>query len=146
MQGDKTSQTVNTGSQAAKHDEGKAQLSLVPTKITYAIARIREYGTKKYGDPENWRQVELQRYRDAMYRHMLAYIDDPHGVDEESGLPHLWHLACNVAFLCELDDAEELTPLDKAKQIVESTADTDEIQEIADYLNAFLMVVRKVQG
>ena len=140
MQGDKM------GSQAAKHDEGKAQVSLVPTKIIYAIARIREYGTEKYGDPENWRQVEPQRYRDAMYRHLLAYIDDPHGIDEESGLPHLWHLACNVAFLCELDDVEELTPIDKAKQIVESTADTDEIQEIADYLNAFLMVVRKVQG
>ena len=140
MQGDKM------GSQAAKHDEGKAQLSLVPPKIIYAIAAIRRFGSEKYGNPENWRQVEPQRYRDAMYRHMLAYIDDPHGVDEESGLPHLWHLACNVAFLCELDDVEELTPIDKAKQIVESTADTDEIQEIADYLNAFLMVVRKVQG
>ena len=132
--------------QAAKHDEGKAQLSLVPPKIIYAIAAIRRFGSEKYGDPENWRQVEPQRYRDAMYRHLLAYIDDPHGIDEESGLPHLWHLACNVAFLCELDDVEELTPIDKAKQIVESTADTDEIQEIADYLNAFLMVVRKVQG
>lgn len=132
--------------QTAKHDEGKAQLSLVPPKIIYAIAAIRRFGSEKYGDPENWKQVEPQRYRDAMYRHMLTYIEDPHGVDEESGLPHLWHLACNAAFLCELDDAEEITPLDKAKQIVESTADTDEIQEIADYLNAFLMVVRKVQG
>ena len=49
-------------------------------------------------------QLEAQRYRDAMYRHMLAYLDDPKGVDEESGLPHLWHLACNVAFLCEMED------------------------------------------
>ena len=132
--------------QTAKHDEGKAQLSLVPPKIIYAIAAIRRFGSEKYGDPENWRKVEPQRYRDAMYRHMLAYIEDPHGVDEESGLPHLWHLACNAAFLCELDDMDEITPLDRAKQIVESTADTDEIQEIADYLNALLMVVRKVQG
>lgn len=23
--------------------------------------------------------------------------------DEESGLPHLWHLATNCAFLCELE-------------------------------------------
>jgi hypothetical protein len=37
-----------------------------------------------------------------MYRHLLAYIEDPLGKDEESGLPHLWHLACNAAFLCEL--------------------------------------------
>ena len=30
-------------------------------------------------------------------------MDDPHGVDEESGYPHLWHVACNVAFLCDLE-------------------------------------------
>jgi hypothetical protein len=110
-----------------------------------AVAHVREYGCAKYHDPENWRQVEPQRYRDALYRHFLAYLGGEEK-DPESGLPHLWHLACNVAFLCEMDDAEEITPIDKAKQIVESTADTDEIQEIADYLNAFLMVVRKVQG
>ena len=39
-------------------------------------------------------------------RHMMAYLDDPRGVDEESGLPHLWHLACNVAFLCEMEKME----------------------------------------
>lgn len=37
-------------------------------------------------------------------RHMCAYLDDLEGVDEESGLPHLWHLACNVAFLCEMEN------------------------------------------
>lgn len=85
----------------AKADNGKPKLSLVPSAIIYDIAKVREYGTKKYHDPENWRQVEPQRYRDAAYRHFLAYIDDPDGVDEESGLPHLAHLACNIAFLCQ---------------------------------------------
>ena len=33
---------------------------------------------------------------------MLAFAENPTGADEESGLPHLWHLACNVAFLCEM--------------------------------------------
>lgn len=88
----------------AKSDSGKPQLTLVPRAILPAIARVREYGTKKYGDPENWKQVEKQRYRDAAFRHFLAYLDDPQGADEESGLPHLWHLACNIAFLCELED------------------------------------------
>lgn len=89
--------------QTAKADGGKARLTLVPRKILFDIARIREYGNKKYGDPENWRSVEPERYKDAMMRHMCAYLDDPDGVDEESGLPHLWHLATNIAFLCEME-------------------------------------------
>lgn len=89
--------------QKAKADAGKPRLTLVPRKIIWFVAKIREYGNKKYGDPENWRKVDIQRYRDAAYRHFMAYLDDPHGVDEESGMPHLWHLACNIAFLCELE-------------------------------------------
>lgn len=89
--------------QKAKADAGKPRLTLVPRKIIWFVAKIREYGNRKYGDPENWRKVDIQRYRDAAYRHFMAYLDDPHGVDEESGMPHLWHLACNIAFLCEME-------------------------------------------
>lgn len=90
--------------QQAKADAGKLQLTLVPRGIIRAIARIRMYGNEKYHDPENWRTVEIERYRDAAFRHFLSYLDDPQGVDEESGLPHLWHLACNVAFLVEMEE------------------------------------------
>lgn len=90
--------------QEAKADAGKLQLTLVPRKIIREIARIRMYGNEKYGDPENWRIVEKERYRDAAFRHFLAYLDDPKALDEESGLPHLSHLACNIAFLCEMED------------------------------------------
>lgn len=87
----------------AKHDADKLRPTLVPPSIIWAIAAVREYGVRKYGDPENWRKVEAQRYRDALYRHLLAYLEDPESVDEESGLPHLWHMACNAAFLTELE-------------------------------------------
>lgn len=89
--------------QTAKADAGKLRLTLVPTEVIRAIAQTRMYGLEKYGDPENWRKVEVERYRDAAYRHFLAYLDDPHGNDEESGLPHLWHCVTNLAFLCELE-------------------------------------------
>ena len=89
--------------QKAKADEGKARLTLVPRQIIYDIARVREYGNNKYGDSENWRTVEAERYKDAAFRHFVAYLNDPQGKDEESGLPHLWHLACNIAFLCEME-------------------------------------------
>lgn len=93
--------------QNAKADAGKLQLTLVPTQIIKDIAEVRMYGNQKYHSPDNWMLVEKERYRDALYRHFLAYLDDPQGVDEESGLPHLSHLACNVAFLCELEKEEE---------------------------------------
>ena len=91
--------------QTMKADAGKPKLTLVPQQIIYAIAAIREYGNRKYpeGGPDNWKTVDPERYRDALFRHLLKYLDDPKGVDPESGLPHLWHLACNVAFLIELE-------------------------------------------
>ena len=99
--------------QTIKADAGKRQLTLVPTQIIRDIAECREYGVAKYGARESWKSVEIQRYRDAMFRHMLAYLDDPDGVDEESGISHLKHLACNVAFLCELEKQEETNERNK---------------------------------
>ena len=90
--------------QTAKADAGKLQLSLVPGNLIRACAVVRMYGNQKYGDPDNWKQVEPQRYRDAAYRHWLAYIDDPKSVDEESGIPHLWHCICNLAFLAQMEE------------------------------------------
>lgn len=89
--------------QTAKRDAGKLQLTLVPREIIRAIAATRMYGTMKYGNPDNWKRVEIERYRDAAFRHFLAYLDDPKGIDRESGLPHLWHLATNIAFICEME-------------------------------------------
>lgn len=87
--------------QTIKADAGKLKLTLVPLNIIRAVARIRMYGNAKYGDSESWKRVEIQRYKDAAFRHFLAYLEDPTGVDEESQLPHLWHLACNIAFLID---------------------------------------------
>ena len=100
---DKTQVVCNDKAQEAKADAGKLQLTLVPRQIINDIAAVRMYGNKKYHDPDNWKTVEIERYRDALFRHLLAYLDDPKGKDPESGLPHLWHIACNVAFLCEME-------------------------------------------
>ena len=89
--------------QTIKADAGKLQLTLVPREIIRAIAEVRMYGNQKYGDSESWRRVDKQRYRDAMCRHILAYLDDPSGVDDESGIGHLKHAACNIAFLLEME-------------------------------------------
>lgn len=86
--------------QSAKADKGKLELSLVNPKLVKAVAEVRMYGTEKYGDSENWQKVEPKRYVDALYRHLLAYIEGDE-VDEESGLSHLAHMACNISFLLD---------------------------------------------
>lgn len=89
----------------AKADQGKPRLSLVPINGIYtAIARVREYGVQKYKDPDNWKKVELQRYIDAMLRHVAAMNGDINKRDSESGLPHLWHAAANISFILELQN------------------------------------------
>ena len=93
--------------QKIKRDAGKPKLTLVPRQIIFDVAEVREYGVKKYGSSENWKAVDIQRYRDAAFRHFMKYLDDPKGVDEESGLTHLAHLACNIAFLCEMEKVTE---------------------------------------
>lgn len=70
------------------------------------VAEVRMYGTEKYGDSENWRKVEPKRYVDALYRHLLAYIEG-NEVDEESGLSHLAHMACNLSFLLDKEYLKE---------------------------------------
>ena len=94
--------------QEIKADAGKPKLTLVPRQIIYDIAEVREYGNKKYGNPENWREVAIERYRDAAFRHFLAYLEKPQGLDAESGIKHLKHLACNIAFLCEMEKEKEI--------------------------------------
>ena len=92
--------------QSAKADKGKLELSLVNPELVKAVAEVRMYGTEKYGDSENWRKVEPKRYVDALYRHLLAYIEG-NEVDEESGLSHLAHMACNISFLLDKEYLKE---------------------------------------
>lgn len=94
--------------QSIKADSGKPKLSLVPWEIVNDIAKVREYGVKKYGEKESWKKVEAERYIDALLRHTIAFAEDPTGNDDESGFPHLYHVACNVAFLCEFLKDDQL--------------------------------------
>ena len=107
---------VRYNNQSAKADAGKPRLTLVPRQIIWDIAEIREYGVKKYHEIDNWKKVEIERYRDAAYRHFMKYLDDPDGVDEESGLSNLKHLACNIAFLCDMERRRKDGSVDGSEQ------------------------------
>lgn len=85
-----------------KYDDGKPRLDLVPPSLIEAVGVVRTYGVSKYNTTQGWQQVEPERYTAALMRHLCKFLRNPQGVDEESGLPHLWHMACNIAFLIEM--------------------------------------------
>lgn len=93
--------------QQAKADQGKAHPSLCPVALIDGVIAVREMGTKKYGDPDNWKQVEPERYHQAMLRHILAAWNDPYKIDPESGLPHIAHVATNIGFLLEMKEEKK---------------------------------------
>ena len=89
-----------------KFDGEKVRLDLVEPSIIEAIGKVRTYGVEKYGDDQSWRKVEKQRYVAAAMRHFEAYRKGESN-DPESGMPHLWHCACNLMFLIELENEQQ---------------------------------------
>ena len=90
--------------QNAKDIKGKYKPGLVPMgPLVKAISKVREYGTKKYGDPDNWRKVPVEHYYEAAMRHMIEVNDCHKAKDRESGIYHLYHVACNIAFILALE-------------------------------------------
>lgn len=89
-----------------KDDKGKLRYSLLTEgmpKGLEAVVEVLEYGAIKY-EPHNWQKVEggIERYKEALLRH----VNNKEGLllarDSESGLLHLAHIACNALFLLEL--------------------------------------------
>ena len=105
-----------------KHDGGKPRLALVPPEAIEAIGIVMTHGAEKYGQA-SYKNVAPERHRDAMMRHICKWLKDPHGLDEDSGLPHLWHIITNAAFLCELDKPKEKTSTDDLAQAFRKLAE-----------------------
>lgn len=88
--------------QQPKADQGKPHPSYCPVELIKGVVAVREHGTAKYGDPENWRKVSADRYHEAILRHVLEIWEDPFAVDPDSGLYHLQHIATNISFLLKM--------------------------------------------
>lgn len=83
-----------------KHDTDKPPLSLVPSSLLLEMAKVLAQGADKYGE-HNWRQgIHMSRLISAAMRHILAF-NEGEDLDKESGLPHLAHAACEIAFALE---------------------------------------------
>lgn len=90
--------------QLYKADAGKLLPSLLFSGMPRAllmIVAVLTYGAQKYA-AHSWKNVSPDRYEDALKRHMMA-LDAGETYDEETGLPHRAHIACNALFLLETD-------------------------------------------
>ena len=82
-----------------KFDGDKPKWELLPLDAVEEIVKVMTMGARKYA-PNNWQHVDdgENRYTAAMFRHMTA-ISKGEVIDQESGLPHISHVACNALFL-----------------------------------------------
>lgn len=89
-----------------KYDGGKPMVGTLVNvfpRALMAIGACIKWGTKKYPDPNNWKQVDCaaKRYQDSLMRHLCKHNM---GIlfDEETQLPHLVHVAWNALAILEL--------------------------------------------
>lgn len=75
----------------------------------FALVEIATYGFKKYNEDlknPNWKKISIERYEDALFRHLAAYLNGNY-IDEESGKSHLAHIIWNACVLYELNEAKK---------------------------------------
>lgn len=81
-----------------KADQDKPRFDLIPPDFLTQMSEVLTYGAKKYS-PNNWSKgADWSRYYSAMQRHMWAWWGGE-DTDPETGLSHLAHAACCLAFL-----------------------------------------------
>lgn len=81
-----------------KDDAAKLPMHLLPPEFLTGTAAVLDFGAKKYS-PRNWEQgLNYSRVFSALQRHMWAWWAGE-SADVESGMSHLWHASCCIAFL-----------------------------------------------
>lgn len=86
-----------------KYDGQKPRFDLIPPHAEEQVARVLEFGARKY-DEENWRKVPeaVKRYIAAAGRHINSYRNGEK-TDPETGIAHLAHAVCCLMFVIELE-------------------------------------------
>jgi len=83
-----------------RYNSHKAELHQVPTSLLNGVAKVLMYGAQKYEKGNFRRGMKWTIPYDCLQRHMMRWLDGEE-LDDESGLPHLYHAAANIAMLIE---------------------------------------------
>ncbi len=103
-----------------KNDEGKPRLELIPREFLHGLGEVLRFGANKYAD-DNWRGgIVYRRLIGATLRHVTAFADGEDN-DPESGLSHLHHAGCCLAFLSHFvatgrEDLDDRYKLEETKE------------------------------
>lgn len=94
-----------SSAKGVKYDQGKRQDRLLFGGLPHSLGMVSDvltFGAEKY-TPNGWQSVQggLERYTDALYRHLLSYHAGEEN-DCESGLPHIAHAITNLMFITEI--------------------------------------------
>lgn len=87
---------------AHKVDSTKPRLDLLATSMLTGAASVMTHALKsgKY-EANNWRKgLPWSTAYSALQRHLTDF-NEGHDIDHDSGLPALWHAACDLMFLIE---------------------------------------------
>lgn len=91
-------ETIVNHSSGRKDDQEKPRMDLIDADFLEGLAQVLTFGAKKYA-AHNWRGgISYSRLIAASYRHLGA-LSRNEDYDGESGLGHVFHLACCVMFL-----------------------------------------------
>lgn len=83
-----------------RYNAGKLRYDLVPGRAVEEIAKVFTFGANKYA-PRNWEKgMSWTTVLASLKRHIAAF-ESGEDFDPESGLLHLGHAGCNIAFLLE---------------------------------------------
>lgn len=106
--------------QSQKKDAGKSDPLMIEEDLALALQGVNavlDYGKAKYGSRGGWKQVDIERYRSAQARHRRSVmIDGLLAKDDESGLLHQMHEACNALFILQ-DTLSKMTPAARARAL-----------------------------
>ena len=86
--------------EAKKADTNKPPIGLISRVALEQEAFVMQFGAQKY-DAHNWRKgMKYSRLLNAALRHILAF-NEGEDLDPETGLSHLAHARCCLAFLMD---------------------------------------------